>query len=360
MEIENNEESPKKDTGKKEEQISLDAKDNISNENGEKEEKEKNETIEEKGKKEEETKNKEDIIENEKDKNKKEIKEKEENKKDDKEDKEMKEKEKGQKDKKENDIKEKNTKETEEEKQKNSININITKSKTKSFINTNIKKEKSDIVKQKNEEEEVGTHSNKNLFYLGNLFRDVINKYDMENDKKEEPRQFLEKSKNHSRISKIFINQEFEEQTFNFSNFINVQLNEVKQNTLSFLDKAKNELDKRYSLYIEKINEYINENELKISKVFPCFETNENFMNYADDNIFKQIEYLLEIHENIFSALEDHINLLFTFLDQDNLIQQKNPFEHFLNTNSNEVLNCWFLSKINFDKLSLSNIPYSF
>ena len=133
-------------------------------------------------------------------------------------------------------------------------------------------------------------------------------------------------------------------------------MNEVKQNTLSYLDKAKIELDKRYSLYIKKINNYINENELKISKVFPNFETNENFMNYADDTIFKQIDYLLEIHENIFSALEDHITLLFTFLDQISLIKQKNPFEHFLNTNSNEILNCWFLSKIDFNKLSLSNV----
>ena len=203
---------------------------------------------------------------------------------------------------------------------------------------------------------ESNSNSNNNLYYLGNLFRDVVNKYDMEKEKNEEPRQFIEKTKTISQ-SKVFTeNQIIEDQAFNFSELINVQLNEVKQNTLSYLDKAKIELDKRYTLYIKKINEYINENELKISKVFPRFETNENFMNYADDKIFKQIDYLLEIHENIFSALEDHISLLFTFLDQTSLIQQKNPFEHFLNENSNEILNCWFLSKINFDKLSLSNI----
>ena len=203
-------------------------------------------------------------------------------------------------------------------------------------------------------EDEIDTHSTNSLNYLDNLFRDVINKYDMENDKIEEPRQFLDKTISHS---KTFIEKQIkEEQSFSFSDLINLQLNEVKQNTLSYLDKAKMDLDKRYSLYIKKINEYINENELKISKVLPRFETNENFMNYADDKIFKQIDYLLEIHDNIFSALEDHITLLFTFLDQYSLIQQKNPFEHFLNTNSNEILNCWFLSKINFDKLSLSNI----
>ena len=33
--------------------------------------------------------------------------------------------------------------------------------------------------------------SNNNLYYLGNLFNDVINKYDIENKEEDEPRQFL-------------------------------------------------------------------------------------------------------------------------------------------------------------------------
>ena len=201
---------------------------------------------------------------------------------------------------------------------------------------------------------EIKNTSSNNLYYLGNLFRDVVNKYDMENENINEKRKLIRKTI--SKKNKLNDNPITEQQPFNFNDIINVQLNEVKHNTLSYLEKAKSTLDKRYTDYIQKINEYINENELKISKVFPDFETNENFMNYADDTIFKQIDYLLEIHENIFSALEDHINLLFTFLDQISLIKQKNPFEHFLNTNSNEILNCWFLSKIDFNKLSLSNV----
>ena len=196
--------------------------------------------------------------------------------------------------------------------------------------------------------------STNNLFYLGNLFRDVINKYDTKDKIEDEPRQFLEKTISQAKTS--IENNNTENDSFNFNELINIQLNEVKQNTLSYLDKAKSELDKKYTIYIQKINEYINENEKKISKFFTNFETNENFMNYADDKIFKQIDNLLEIHENIFSALEDHINLLFTFLEEYNLIQQKNPLENFLNRNSSEILNCWFLSKINFDKLSISNI----
>ena len=206
---------------------------------------------------------------------------------------------------------------------------------------------------EKNTIEEEDTSSN-NLFYLGNLFKNVVDKYDKQKGIDEEPRQLLRKTLTQKKISKK--NQIKEEQSFNFNDIINVQLNEVKQNTILYLDKAKMELDRRYTSYIKKINEYMDENEKKISKVNPKFETNENFINYADDKIFKQIDNLLEIHENIFAALEDHITLLFTFLEQTSLFQQKNPFEHFLNTNSNEILNCWFLSKINFDKLNLSNM----
>ena len=226
------------------------------------------------------------------------------------------------------------------------------------MINDNIKKMKKPIEKfdtlKITGDEEVKTNFHNNAYYLGNLFMDIVNKYDGEKDLKEK-RQLLRSTI--SRKKKVKEEEPKKEiHSFNFIDIINAQLNEVKQNTLTHLDKAKTELDKRYTSYIKKINDYVNENELKISKVLPDFETNENFMSYADDTIFKQIDYLLEIHDNIFSALEDHINLLYTFLNQITLIKQKNPFEYFLNSNSNDILNCWFLSKINFNKLSLSNV----
>ena len=248
-----------------------------------------------------------------------------------------------------------------EDKNENSKNNNNIKNEQDIF-KTPLKKkeintERLSCIKFINEEKRDSSKENissNNLFYLGNLFRDIVNKYDTKDKIEDEPRQFLEKTISQAKTS--IENNNTENDSFNFNELINIQLNEVKQNTLSYLDKAKSELDKKYTIYIQKINEYINENEKKISKFFTNFETNENFVNYADDKIFKQIDNLLEIHENIFSALEDHINLLFTFLEEYNLIQQKNPLENFLNRNSSEILNCWFLSKINFDKLSISNI----
>ena len=249
-----------------------------------------------------------------------------------------------------------NSYEEKEENSKDSIKFEKENNNNVSFRSNTINTERIsciNFIKDDNKDSSKNNDSSNNLYYLGNLFRDVVSKYD-ENKKEDESRKFIEKTIIHT---KTFVEkQNTENASFNFNDLINVQLNEVKQNTLSYLDKAKIELDKKYSLYIQKINEYINENEKKISKFFTKFEANENFINYADDKIFKQIDNLLEIHENIFSALEDHINLLFTFLEEFNLIQEKNPLEYFLNSNSSDILNCWFLSKINFDKLSLSNI----
>ena len=83
---------------------------------------------------------------------------------------------------------------------------------------------------------------------------------------------------------------------------------------------------------------------------------NDNFINYANNNLFKQIDDILEIHENIFSALEDHFNLLYSFLEQTSLIQQKKPIEYFINNFSSDILNCWFLNKIDFNQINLSII----
>jgi len=137
---------------------------------------------------------------------------------------------------------------------------------------------------------------------------------------------------------------------------INAQLNEIKDNTLSFFLQTAKELEHRYDEYINNICDYIAENEMKINKVFQQNnETSENMLEHSENNITQQIENLLEIHENIFNALEDHASLLEIFLEKINLIQQKNPLEFFINTYSSNILNSWFLNKINFQKLNVSS-----
>ena len=150
--------------------------------------------------------------------------------------------------------------------------------------------------------------------------------------------------------------EEEKDKNMKLKDIINAQLNEIKDNTIAFLLQTAKELEHRYAEYINNICDYIAENEIKINKVFQQNnETGENMLENSENNITQQIENLLEIHENIFNALEDHASLLEIFLEKIDLIQQKNPLEYFINTYSSNILNSWFLNKVNFQKLNVSS-----
>ena len=115
-------------------------------------------------------------------------------------------------------------------------------------------------------------------------------------------------------------------------------------------------MESKYNYFIKKIDELLFEKEEQISKLLGVNNKNDNFINYANNHLFKKIDDVLEIHENIFSALEDHFNLLYSFLEQTSLVQQKKPMEYFINNFSSDILNCWFLNKIDFNQINLTNI----
>ena len=204
------------------------------------------------------------------------------------------------------------------------------------------KKEEQEQEENKKEEEEKENLNENNI--LGNIFRSVVK------IKSKQPKENL-------RISLYRINLDNEPK--DFGSIIKAKLNEIKQYTLNFFDKSIKEFDKRYNEYIEKINKYINENEFKMSKLLENQLDqieNENILDFAENQIFEKIENIFEIHQNIFDSIEEHIGLLKLLLDQINLIQQKNPLECYINNNSSEILNSWFLYKLDYQKLNLSNI----
>ena len=204
------------------------------------------------------------------------------------------------------------------------------------------KKEAEEQEKNKKEEEEKENLNANNI--LGDIFRNVVR------IKSKQPKENL-------RISLYRINLDNEPK--DFGSIIKAKLNEIKQSTLDFFDKTMKEFNEKYNEYINKINNYINENELKMSKLLENQLDqieNENILDFADINIFDKFENIFEIHQNIFDSIEEHIRLLKLLLDQINLIQQKNPLECYINNNSSEILNSWFLYKLDYQKLNLSNI----
>ena len=147
---------------------------------------------------------------------------------------------------------------------------------------------------------------------------------------------------------------EEKDKNMKLKDIINAQMVELKDSTLSFFSQTIKELEHRYTEYINNICDYVAENEMKLNKVFhQNNEDNENIIEFTKNNILQQIENLMEIHDNICDALEDHAVLLGTFLEKPDLIQQKNPLEYFINTYSSNIINSWFLYKINFQKLNI-------
>jgi hypothetical protein len=146
------------------------------------------------------------------------------------------------------------------------------------------------------------------------------------------------------------------ENEIKFGNFINEKLNNLKNKFNSYLNEIQNKIEEKYINYINFIDNYINNNEEKISKISRGKSTEIAFINYADRNIFKQIDLILEILENLFNSIKDNISLLSNFLDETSLVFEKNPLETYINNNSKLILDSFILSKIDFQKLNLTNL----
>ena len=150
--------------------------------------------------------------------------------------------------------------------------------------------------------------------------------------------------------------KEEKDKDMKFNDIITARLNDLKDNTLTFFLQTIKEFENRYTEYINRLSNYIESNEIKINKVFRHnVKSGENMLEYTENNIFQQIENILEIHENIFDALEEHISLLGIFLEKPDLIHQKNPLEYFVNNYTDNILNSWILNKINFKKINIQS-----
>ena len=152
------------------------------------------------------------------------------------------------------------------------------------------------------------------------------------------------------------LNNDINNDNINLFNVIKDKIIDAKDDILKYLENSKNKLEIKYNNYINNINELLIEKEKRLSKLMKGNSSSDNLINYANDNLFKKIDDILEIHDYIFSALEDLINILYSFLDQSNLINQKKPIEYFINNNSSDILNCWLLNKFDFNQINLSKI----
>ena len=214
-----------------------------------------------------------------------------------------------------------------------------------------------------NNERRKESASSSNLNNLSFLFKSYIykNKFNNSNfDNRKRRRTILPNNKIYKSIAitenEEILKEEINDENLNLYNIIKDRIIDAKREILQYLEDTKNKLEIKYNNYINNLNELLIEKENRLSKILDENNGGDNFINYANDNLFKQIDDILVIHDYIFSALEDHINLLYSFLDQSNLINQKKPIEYFIYNNSSDILNCWLLNKFDFNQINLSKI----
>ena len=139
-----------------------------------------------------------------------------------------------------------------------------------------------------------------------------------------------------------------------YSDIINKNLNELKNNTISFLNDIKDKINNNYKSFSENINIWLKKRDKKLSKIISDSTNLKIYINYMKENIFDRIKKIFDIHNYIFNSLKDQFSLLSIFLEENNLIKYNCPLEEFILKNSNFILNSWLLSKINMESLCLS------
>ena len=153
------------------------------------------------------------------------------------------------------------------------------------------------------------------------------------------------------------INNNINDKNLNDNNYyfiINQKLLDLHKNTILFLDNIKNELNKNYLFFSDRILKWIKKRDKKLSNILSDKDMNEKILEYINKNIFDKIKKIFEIYDNIFNSIKDHFTILNLFLGDDELIKVNCPMEEFILKNSNFILNSFFLSKINMETLSLS------
>ena len=240
---------------------------------------------------------------------------------------------------------------------KNLVNIKSYKSYLKSENNERKSSNSLDNKTKKKNPKLKPTMSLNNLSFLYKSYIQLKN-FNQNNDFKRKSTLFPVSQK----FNQISINEKEEVlndnlgDNLNLYNIVKDRISDVKRGSLQYLNEAKNKLELKYNKYINDVNEILLEKEKKISKLLYGNAGGENFIKYVKNNLFEQLDDIIQIHEYIFSSLEDHFNLLLSFLEQSDLINQKKPMEYFIYKNSSDILNSWVLKKFDFNQIDLSKI----
>ena len=142
-----------------------------------------------------------------------------------------------------------------------------------------------------------------------------------------------------------------------FNNVIMTKLDEVKNNTTKKFDNFMNKYKISFEEYKKNISNYLETTKKNINNIFVEQENNNEILyNFICKNIFKKLNSLIEIYDNIINNIEDNFDLLNKYLTQKEMINAKNPLEQFLIYYDEGIINSSIISKYKFDEINPLNI----
>ena len=141
-----------------------------------------------------------------------------------------------------------------------------------------------------------------------------------------------------------------------FIKMVLAKLDEIEKKSESIFNNLINQYKICYDEYRKRIIEYLKDKEKNISKVNENQKINANLSNYAKNNIFKKINHLSEIHDNIINNIENNFELLNIFLSEKDLINKQNPLQDFLINHSTMIYFSSVLSRFKFEEIDISKI----
>ena len=183
------------------------------------------------------------------------------------------------------------------------------------------------------------------------IFSVLFKDYQLLEIEKDPTNEAVNNEKNKNSINNLKIRNDDD-----FSRAINEKLEEIKQNTLSRLNKSIDRYKICYKQYQNIMLNFIEKKGNDLSKVINNDFKNDVILKYVINNIFDKINNLIEIHDNILNNIEKNFCLLNDTLEKIDLINQKKPIIHFLNHYYKNILNCSLINKFNFKKINNSHI----
>ncbi len=123
--------------------------------------------------------------------------------------------------------------------------------------------------------------------------------------------------------------------------------------------KESNEDDNNTSIndnYCHDINKNINIIDENRKNLFFGYEEKEitKIKHFANKNLIEKLNTMFELHENLKLSIIQNFQLMKNFLIEYDL-NNNNPLQEFIDTNAKDICESWFLPKINFKNLNMTN-----